>query len=133
MIEQNHFYDVSPEDARLSDDLLDYPFFQDILHLRNHQRRMVLDLGWYPDSDPNGQFRLRLIQWDMPPSHKAMPKQTLTTTRDGMKYTYALQPTYSGDAWSSPLIDFSSVDPNEIRAQIDDILARVASGELGTT
>ena len=132
MVAQNHFYDVTPVDALLDDGRLDFPFVEDMLQLRNDHLRMTLDLGWYPDGDPTGNFRLLLIQWDAPPNHDAIPKRTITTERNGVKYTYALQPTLSGDSWSHPLVEISSADQSEIVAHINDILAEVAAGELGT-
>ena len=131
MVAQNHFFDIDPADT-LDGDRLDFPFVEDILQLRNDKLRMTLDLGWYPDGDPNGSFRLLLIQWDPPPQHSEMPKQRISTTRNGIEYTYALQPLLGGDAWSHPIVDISSTDQKEIVAQINDTLARVANGELGS-
>lgn len=131
MVAQNHFFDITPGEV-LDGDRLDFPFVEDILQLHNDNLRMTLDLGWYPDGDPNGSFRLLLIQWDAPPEHSEMPKQSITTTRDGIKYIYALQPVLLGDAWSHPLVDVSSTDQNEIVSQINDSLAQVAEGQLGS-
>ena len=131
MVAQNHLYEVSPDDVLLECGRLDFPFVEDILQLRNDHLHMTLDLGWYPDGDPNGSFRLLLIQWDTPPDHDAMPKQTITTERNGIEYTYALQPLLVGDAWSHPLVDISSSDQSEIVAHINETLAKVAAGQLG--
>jgi len=131
LVAQNHFMDVAPAET-LEGDRLDFPFVEDILQLRNDHLRMTLDLGWYPDGDPNGSFRLLLIQWDAPPNHSDMPKRSITTKRNGIEYTYALQPVLLGDAWSDPLVDFSSTDQNEVVAQINDTLAEVAQGRLGS-
>ncbi|MCA9071849.1 MAG: hypothetical protein KDA84_23135 [Planctomycetaceae bacterium] len=131
MVRQNHFYDITPAEA-LDGDWLGFPFSQDILQLHNDHLRMLLDLGWYPDGDPDGHFRLILIQWDAPPNHSAMPKQTITEVRNGIEYTYVLQPLLVGDPWSHPLVDVSSKDPYEIVTQINDTLAKAADGELGS-
>ena len=79
LVAQNHFYDVTPSSV-CSDGRLDFPFVQDILQLRNRNLRMPLDLGWYPDGDPNGSYRLVLVQWDQLPNHAEMPRQTITNT-----------------------------------------------------
>ncbi len=131
IVARNHFFDVAPADV-LNGDQLGFPFVEDILQLRNDQLRMTLDLGWHPDGDPNGSFRLRLIQWDAPPEHDEMPKQSIVTKRNGIEYTYALLPVLLGDAWSHPLVDISSTDQNEIVTQIDDTLAMVTQRQLNS-
>lgn len=130
MVDQNHFYDVSPAEA-LAGDRLKFPFVQDILHMRNDYRRLALDLGWYPEGDPDGMFRLVLIQWDKPPQHSDMPKRSITMKRGGLEYTYELQPLRVGDPWSHPLVDFSSRDQTDIVAKINETLAKVELGQLG--
>ncbi len=131
MVAQNHFYDITPADV-LDGDRLDFPFVEDILQLSNEHLRMTLDLGWYPDGDPSGCYRLLLIQWDTPPQHNDMPKNSITTKRNGIEYTCTLQPLLVGDAWSDPLIDFSSKDAREIVVQINDTLANIALGQIGS-
>ena len=130
---QNHFLEIEPEEASLENGRLDFPFYEDMLHLRNADLRMVLDLGWYPDGDPNGTYRLCLIQWDAPPNHNQMPKRSITIKRNGVTYTYLLEPQQIGDAWSKPLIEFESRDANEIRQRIDDVLDAVVQGRIGKT
>ncbi len=127
---QNHFYDITPSDA-LDGDRLDFPFVEDILQLTNDHLRMTLDLGWYPHGDPSGNYRLLLIQWDQPPEHSEMPKKTIRVKRSGIEYSYTLQPFLTGDAWSNPLVDVSSRDPNEIAANINSTLAMVEQGQIG--
>lgn len=131
MIAQNNFYDVAPNSV-LNEGRLDFPFVQDILQLNNRHLRMTLDLGWYPDGDPRGSFRLALIQWDTPPNHHEMPKQTITQTRNGIKYRYTLEPVLLGNAWDHPLVEFTSTSQHEIAEQIDEILMKVAQGQLGS-
>ena len=132
MVAQNHFFDITPEAATLTTGRLDFPFVEDILQLTNDHRRMTLDLGWYPDGDPEGHYRLVLIQWDAPPEHAAMPKKSITTQRNGIEYTYRLQPVLVGDAWSKPLVEVTSSNQGVIVTQINDTLAKVEAGELGS-
>ena len=71
---QNHFLEIDPSQAVLESGRLGFPFQEDILQL--HRERMILDLGWCPDGDPNGAYRLVLIQWDIP-KEQARPKPTI--------------------------------------------------------
>ena len=128
---QNHFYDITPVDA-LDGDRLDFPFIEDILQLTNDHLRMTLDLGWYPNGDPSGYYRLLLIQWKKPPANGDMPKRTIRINRSGIEYLYTLQPLVTGDAWLHPLVEVSSRDKNEIADHINNTLAMVEHGQIGT-
>ncbi len=131
MVAKNHFYNINPDEVRKGD-RLGFPFIEDILQLSNDSLRMTLDLGWYPDGDPNGSFRLSLIQWDAPPRHNAMPKTSITSKRNGIEYTYKLQPIFLGDAWSRPLMEFSSRDATEVVRRINETLNQIAAGHIGS-
>ncbi|WZO97049.1 hypothetical protein EP7_004066 [Isosphaeraceae bacterium EP7] len=37
-------------------------FGEDLLQLSHERNSVLLDLGWYPDGDPNGTFRLLAIR-----------------------------------------------------------------------
>jgi hypothetical protein len=42
---------------------------QDVLQLRHRTAGLLLDVGWYPDEDPAGQFMLLLVAdeaWERP-------------------------------------------------------------------
>ena len=72
-VAKNDFYDLSPEvlDGNLSPAGV---FVQDILSIErwrggtpvSPEQDFVLDLGWYPDGDPEGRYRLVLLRknWD---------------------------------------------------------------------
>ena len=57
--------DVTEYDA---DDLIWIDFTQDILYIKRNttkkEERFGLDLGWYPDNDPEGEFCLNVIKDD---------------------------------------------------------------------
>ncbi len=67
----NKLEDLEPEELPPDDRGWLFSFNEDILHIyttarrkRNKQvetQKLVLDLGWYPDSDPSGSFRLEAI------------------------------------------------------------------------
>lgn len=73
----NKFFDVEPEPDLDTEDFLknwDY-FTEDILHiikLENTNGKMciptegeesiVIDLGWYPDSSPEGEYALKIVK-----------------------------------------------------------------------
>lgn len=44
-------------------------FTEDILQITHRHKDIIIDLGWYPDMDPKGNFRLVLIKdkdWQNP-------------------------------------------------------------------
>lgn len=60
----NKFLDVDVTEYD-DDDLIWIDFTQDILYLKRittkKEKRFGLDLGWYPDNDPKGEFCLKVI------------------------------------------------------------------------
>lgn len=76
----NNFYDIDPKAVPKSDDdTWLFAFSEDILYIRSetarkqngHTERQTLgiDLGWYPEGDPNGSFTLYAIlneDWENP-------------------------------------------------------------------
>ena len=93
---------------------------------------MALDLGWYPDGAPDGEFRLVLIQWPPPPQHDSMPKQTIEIERNAVKYTYLLEPPLFRNAWANPLVEFRSSDQYAVANCINDTLAKVSLRQIGS-
>ncbi|MCY9663382.1 hypothetical protein P5G65_36380 [Paenibacillus chondroitinus] len=64
-VEFNNFYECEPHN---SNDFDAY-FFEDLLQFTNSKFNLVLDLGWYPNSDKNGTYKLFLIKnynWENP-------------------------------------------------------------------
>jgi len=71
--------DVEPEDVPKDDELWLEVFTQDIMYLyanvqrkRNKQiekQKLAIDLGWYPDGEPDGAFRMVALlndDWEAP-------------------------------------------------------------------
>jgi hypothetical protein len=59
-VEWNTFLDVEPTFE--SGDHESMGFSEDLLQLSNKWSSVLLDLGWYPDCDPHGAFRLLAIR-----------------------------------------------------------------------
>ncbi|MBA2943747.1 hypothetical protein HZF08_36345 [Paenibacillus sp. CGMCC 1.16610] len=65
MVEFNNFYECEPDNC---DDFAAY-FVEGLLQITNNEYNLVLDLGWYPNSDKNGTYELFLIKdynWENP-------------------------------------------------------------------
>ncbi|MEH1125623.1 hypothetical protein [Micromonospora sp. CPCC 206061] len=74
LVSYNRFYEGRPDLARTPTDDADY-FTQDMLQLNSCRRGtggeweidptgFLIDLGWYPDSDPDGTYRLVVVSPD---------------------------------------------------------------------
>ena len=70
---------IEPEKLNKNDDKWLTMFVEDILQIERHlkrkinkkveQQKLIIDLGWYPDSEPSGNFRLVAIlnnNWEFP-------------------------------------------------------------------
>ena len=62
----NQFYEVEPdadiEIAGLPDGDVWELFLQDLLQLQNGNRKLLLDLGWVPEANPQGRYKLTLVE-----------------------------------------------------------------------
>lgn len=71
-IEYNHFSENNPSDyPNPENDVWFFEFVEDILLIRRKTKDIILDidLGWYPEGNPNGNFVLYAIKnnnWDCP-------------------------------------------------------------------
>jgi hypothetical protein len=64
-VEFNNFYECEPDNCYDFDTY----FVEDLLQFTNNKFNLVLDLGWYPNSDKNGTYKLFLIKnynWENP-------------------------------------------------------------------
>ena len=64
-IEFNNFYECETDSCSNIGEYL----VQDLLRLINYKCNLVLDLGWYPDGDKNGAYKLSLVKdykWEKP-------------------------------------------------------------------
>ena len=67
----NKFEDIDPETLPAEDEAWLFAFNEDILYMckQTEKQELALDLGWYPDGDPDGQFMLQAIlngDWNEP-------------------------------------------------------------------
>lgn len=71
-------YALDPDDPKSLDairtpgfSLWESYFHQDLLQVEDVERRLLIDVGWVHDSDPDGTFLIRLLAWrvfiDRPP------------------------------------------------------------------
>lgn len=76
---QHQLMNIEPQELNKNDDKWLTMFVEDILQIERHlkrksnkkveQQKLVIDLGWYPDSEPSGNFRLVAIlnnNWEFP-------------------------------------------------------------------
>lgn len=64
-VEFNNFFDCEPDNCN---EFSDY-FVEDLLQLTNSKFKLILDLGWYPNNDISGVYRMFLIKdynWEKP-------------------------------------------------------------------
>ena len=66
----NKFSEIDIEDWP-EDDEIWFDFTEDITYLRRKSRKynIGIDLGWYPDTDPQGAFHVKVIldeNWEKP-------------------------------------------------------------------
>ena len=71
-VNQNHFYMTTIEEADGG-----YPFYEDILQMNCKNLRLTLDLGWYPEGEVNGAYRLVLVPWAKESKAYALSKKTI--------------------------------------------------------
>jgi hypothetical protein len=65
----NEFLDIDPAKIKDNTDILWNNFTEDLLQIRNEHKNIILDLGWYPEMNPNGNYCIKLIKdnnWEKP-------------------------------------------------------------------
>jgi hypothetical protein len=68
IITYNNFFDIDPLKLENNDILWDN-FTEDLFQIKNEHKNILLDLGWYPEMNPNGNYCIKLIQgnnWEEP-------------------------------------------------------------------
>ncbi|WP_445362590.1 hypothetical protein ACJJIQ_17675 [Microbulbifer sp. ANSA003] len=120
---KNHFYDIDHESQSLETGRLKYPFYEDILLLRNRHLRMSIDLGWTPDCDPSGSYKLLLLKWNDDVNIEPTPKQTISKNLNGIKLKYELALPVS-ENWDKPVEQFESRDRFVIRDKINEFFTK---------
>lgn len=105
IINRNIFTEASPEKFQDEDYEYRLEFNEDILQIINTHRRRIIDLGWYPEFNVNGQYRLMVIEW----------------TNDCEQ-----QPEF----WDHPLIKYCSRDIEDIKKKIEGLAKKVTEGQI---
>jgi hypothetical protein len=59
----NEFYDIDSNEKTFESDLKFY-FMEDLLELKNIQNGTFIHLGWYPEFDPKGAFKIVVLDSD---------------------------------------------------------------------
>ncbi|MCY8471988.1 MULTISPECIES: hypothetical protein [Bacillus] len=61
--------DTDPKTLEASDDAWLFDFNQDLLQISHKTKNLLLDVGWYPEGDPTGNYGIELIKnedWENP-------------------------------------------------------------------
>lgn len=104
-MEWNVFNEVSPDDFRDAEHEHRTEYCEDLLHIVNYKNNKILDLGWYPEGQPKGQYTLVLInQYDD-------EEQQIS-------------------AWDNPIVRFKTRDIDKLKLKIEEVLLKVTRGEL---
>jgi hypothetical protein len=65
----NKFFDIDPLKIKDDTDILWNNFTEDLLQIKNKHKNIILDLGWYPEMNPSGNYCIKLIKdnnWTKP-------------------------------------------------------------------
>jgi len=68
-IEYNSFSELDPENIRKEDKRTWVNFTEDLLQTKHKRYNVLIDLGWYPEADPEGCFGIDVIKdmdWENP-------------------------------------------------------------------
>ncbi|MMZ62221.1 hypothetical protein D1872_244180 [compost metagenome] len=100
-VKWNHFYDVPP--ASFVDDSFPhrYELVEDIFYFKSEVRKRSLDLGWYPEMSPTGEYAL-----------------------------YLLRIGQDGEDWAQPIIEYRTKDITQVIRKIQEIFEQVQAGIL---
>jgi hypothetical protein len=103
VVHWNHFYEINT--STYTDGSFPYQIElqEDIFYFENQSRRRYLDLGWYPEGEAHGQYRLILIEMDDDQDKEI-------------------------ENWNNPLVSFSSRDNKEIKNKVNELLQQVSEG-----
>lgn len=59
----NEFYDIEPTQSNFESELRFY-FMEDILEIKNKVNNTFIHLGWYPEFDPEGSYKIFVFDTD---------------------------------------------------------------------
>jgi len=105
MIDYNAFLDLDPNEFIDNEYEFRWEYSEDILQFSNKIRSRVLDLGWYPDHNPDGMFNIKLVE--------------LVEDNESQS-----------DKWFQPIFILRTRNRNEIIEKLEWIMQEVAEGRL---
>jgi len=118
MINQNHFYMTTFEEAEGG-----YPFYEDILQMSHKNLRLTLDLGWYPEGDAEGKYKLILLPWEKETKAYQMSKKIIKRGFQDENFVYEIKENIE-PLWTSPLCSYEAKTWQEIALKIEEIFAK---------
>ncbi len=68
-VSYNTLLELNPKEIEFEETQKWFNFTEDLLQLKHKNYNILLDVGWYPEADPNGVYGLELIKdynWDAP-------------------------------------------------------------------
>ena len=116
MIIQNHFYMTTFEDADGG-----FPFYEDILHMENVNLRLTLDLGWYPEGDANGAYKLVLLPWKKQTKPFELSKKTIKKGFKNENFIFHIKENKTV-LWQTPICVFKASTWQEIAIKMNEFL-----------
>lgn len=115
-IEYHRLFDVSPDDAEKAVvnggngvNIWQLCFHEDLLQISNAHKELLLDVGWYPDSDSTGRYHLQMIR-----AHNSGKKG-----RDSYD-------------WQHPIENFETRSLSDLLAKIHSIVLEPEKQEVAT-
>ena len=147
----NYFMDCDPETVPPDNELRWFSAFKDEILLFFYNEKYALDLGWWPEADPKGEFVLKLVTYkDFKPlmtietrnlhevadaidkitwgvSQGILPSSDPTFSLEQITPSLRLQPLKIYHAWKIEKnrfieMDWETADPQEMREYLTDDL-----------
>lgn len=87
----NNLSDLEPNSLK-NEDRLWMTFTQDMLNIKHCKKDILVDVGWYPENDPNGEYKISVIknnEWEIPTEvHKCKKNDELVEFIDKCLWNY---------------------------------------------
>ncbi|MCF2946004.1 hypothetical protein [Paenibacillus tarimensis] len=103
IIERNIFTEVDPDLFDHDDYVHKWEFNEDILQIINLKRSRIIDLGWYPGFNHEGQYCLILVVYS-----------------EDMKLQV--------ESWNEPIFKYYTRNINEVRRLTEELIHKVDQG-----
>ena len=119
-VDANHFYQINIDEL---EEGKWYPFVEDILMMTNENYRLTIDLGWYPEGEEDGCFRLLLLPWEKPTKAYMSAKKTIKRGISDENFLYELKENINV-LWSNPICTCEGKTWQEIQTKLNKILKK---------